>query len=203
MANWYQKYVVPRFLDRSMGSIKFDSLRAAALADVSGTVLEIGVGPGHNFPYYRNVTKVYALEPSQELIDIARPRTKTLSFPVEFLCCGAEHIPLPDGSVDTVVSTWTLCSVADPVQVLQEIARVLRPNGRFIFIDHGASPRSNIRTLQMISTSLTKYFTGNCHYDRTIEQLIRATGFSIEKMTHPIEKYRPLIYNYQGVAIKT
>ncbi len=198
--NWYQKNIVPRLLNSEMGSKELEEIRRVVLASACGIVLEIGVGPGYNLPLYKNISKLYALEPSKELTDIAKTRANTLLFPVEFLNTGAENISLPQHSVDTVVSTWTLCSVSDPKKVLQEIKRVLRPEGNFIFVDHGASPNFALRAIQTGLTSVTKYFTGNCHYDRKLEELIREAGFIIKKIEHPHEQFKPLIYNYQGVA---
>lgn len=202
MANWYRRVIVPRLLNSVMGSEEHEEPRREVLQDASGVVLEIGVGPGYNIPIYRGISKLYALEPSRELIDIAKTRAGFVSFPVEFLNTGAENIPLPDGSVDTVVSTWTLCSVTDPKKVLGEIARVLKPRGHFTFADHGASPNKGIHIAQKAFTSVTKYFTGNCHCDRQIDKLIKETGFSIQKMKHPRERFKPMIYNYQGVAVQ-
>lgn len=186
-------------LNLEMGGDEFEPIRREVLADASGVVLEIGVGPGYNFTFYRNVTKVYALEPSKELVEIAKTRAEGLSFPIEFLATGAEEIPLADASIDTVVSTWTLCSVSDPEKVLSEIKRVLRPGGKFLFVEHGASHSAFLHGIQRALTPITKHFTGNCHYDRKMEKLIKDAGFTIEKMSHPKEK-SPLIYNYQGVA---
>lgn len=200
MANWYQRTILPRFLNSEMGSQELEKNRRVVLKDASGIVLEIGVGPGYNLPLYKNISKLYALEPSKELVEIAKTRSSSLTFPIEFLNTGAENIPLPDNFVDTVVSTWTLCSVANPRKVLQEIKRVLKPEGKFIFVDHGASSNIFIRVVQTISTAVTKYFTGNCHYDRQLEALIKEAGFAIEKMEHPSERFKLLIYNYQGLA---
>ncbi|MES2088060.1 MAG: methyltransferase domain-containing protein [Patescibacteria group bacterium] len=201
MTSWYQKNIVPRLLNFEMGGDDLEKIRRVVLEKVKGAVLEIGVGPGYNFALYKNISKLFALEPSKELIEIAKTRLGSTSFPIEFLNTGAEHIPLPDHSVDTVVSTWTLCSVSDPRKVLSEIKRVLRPSGSFIFVDHGASPNFLIRMIQTASTFFTKYFTGNCHYDRQLEKLIRGAGFDIKKIEHPREGFKLLIYNFQGVAI--
>ena len=184
-----------------MSADEFEPIRREVLADARGTVVEIGVGPGYNLPIYTNVTKVYALEPSKELVEIAKGRAQSLSFPFEFLVTGAEEIPLADASVDTVVSTWTLCSVTDPEKVLSEIRRVLRAGGKFIFVEHGATHIAFLHGIQRILTPITKHFTGNCHYDRKMQELITGAGFTIEKMSHPKEKSL-LIYNYQGVATK-
>ncbi len=200
MPNWYQTKIVPRLLNSEMGSEELKKIRSEVITDASGIVLEIGVGPGYNFSIYNNISKLYALEPSKELVEIAKTRTSSLSFPIQFLHTGAENIPLSTHSVDTVVSTWTLCSVSDPEKVLQEIKRVLKPEGKFIFVDHGASPNAGIRIIQNISTLLTKYFTGNCHHNRQLEKLIWEAGFSFIKMKHPTHRFKPLIYNYQGIA---
>ncbi len=200
MTNWYQRTVVPKLLNKVMAGDEFEPIRREVLADASGVVLEIGVGPGYNFAFYRNVTKVYALEPSKELVEIAKGRAEGLSFPIEFLVTGAEEIPLGDASVDTVVSTWTLCSVTDPQKVVREIKRVLRRDGKFIFVEHGAAHSAFVHGIQRALTPITKHFTGNCHYDRNMTALIEGAGFTIEKMSHPKENGKPLIYNYQGVA---
>lgn len=202
MNSWYRRKIVPKLLNSEMGSEELEKIRRDVLVDATGTVLEIGVGPGYNIPLYRNISKLYALEPSKELVEIARTRIGSVSFSVKFLNSGAESIPLLDQSVDTVVSTWTLCSVNDPQKVLREIARVLRTEGRFIFVDHGASHSRFVHIVQTALTSFTKYFTGNCHYNRSIETIIRDAGFEIQKIKHPAEKGKPLIYNYQGIAIK-
>lgn len=200
MANWYQRVIVPRLLNKKMVAKDLEDVRKVVLQDAYGKTLEIGVGPGYNILLYTRVSKLYALEPSQELIDIAKNRSQSVNFPVQFLKAGAESIPLPDNSVDTVVSTWTLCSVNNIQTVLLEIKRVLIPGGKFIFVDHGASPKPNIHFLQKICTPITKHFTGNCHYDRRIQEHIKNAGFVIQKMEHSTEKFRPLIYNYQGVV---
>lgn len=202
MTGWYQKKIVPRLLNSEMGSEELKVIRQEVLRDASGIVLELGVGPGYNLALYKNITKLYALEPSAELVDFAKSRARNLSYSIEFLITGAENIPLPDSSVDTVVSTWTLCSVKDLKKVLAEVMRVLRPGGQFIFADHGASPSGGIHVAQTLFTSVTKYFTGNCHYNRQIEAKLSEAGFEITQMKHPTEKFKPLIYNYQGVAVK-
>ncbi len=202
MKEWYNKIVVPRLLASGMSKDSFLEMRQEVLKNVSGTVLEIGIGPGYNIPIYKNVSKLYALEPSLELAALAEKRAAEVSFPVEFIKVGAEAVPLLDNSIDTAVSTWTLCSVEDPLQVLREIKRVLKPEGRFVFIDHGASPNKFLYFLQKVSTPVSKHFTGNCHSDRKIGGLIKEVGFKIEKIEYSTEPWHPLIYNYQGIAVK-
>lgn len=204
MSNIYNRLILPGLLDSEMGSPELIETRKVIAGFASGVTLEIGFGSGHNLPFYKNITKLYALDPSQGSLDIARSRMKGINFPVDFICKSAEHIPLPDNSVDTVVSTWALCSVRRPKKVLSEIARVLRPGGVFAFTEHGASPRFFIRVIQWMFTNVSKYFTGNCHYDRRIDALIQGEkGFTIQKMEYPPEEGRPLIYNYEGFATAT
>lgn len=196
--NWYRRAVLPKLLSSTMGRTEFEKIRPQVIGQATGVVLEIGVGAGHNLPLYRNVSKVFALEPSAELLAMAKERN--ISVPVEFLNTGAERLPLPNNSVDTAISTWVLCSVENPQTVLNEIKRVLRPDGKFLFVDHGVSPNFLIRTIQNILTPITKSFTGNCHFNRNIEGLAKDAGFNLQKIEHPRERFKPLIYNYQGIA---
>ena len=197
--NWYNRTILPKLLASAMGRVEFEHIRPEVIEKATGIVLEIGVGAGHNLPLYQGVEKLIALEPSQELLALAKERS--VAVPIEFLNVYAEHIPLPDQSVDTVVSTWTLCSVENPNSVLKEIKRVLRPGGKFLFVDHGLSPSFFIRILQHTFTPMSKYFTGNCHLNRNIEQLVKEAGFEIKEMKHPRERSKPLTYNYQGVVL--
>lgn len=199
----YKRFILPRFLNSVMGSAELEGFRPKVVSLAKGVVLEIGMGPGHNLPFYRNILKLYALEPSKELTIMAQKRAEEVNFPVEFLHASAEQIPLPDQSVDTVLSTWTLCSVASPQKTLSEIARVLKPGGKFIFIEHGLSPSLFVRAIQKTLTPFTKYFTGNCHMNRNIKELIRDAGFMIAINKEFSQRlYRPLIYNTEGSAVK-
>lgn len=200
MIGWYRRNILPKRLAAEMSSPELEEIRKEALSHASGVVLEIGSGPGYNIPLYKNVSKLYALEPMKELRDMAALQSTQAPFPVEFLAVGAEQVPLESRSVDTVVSTWSLCSVSDLPRVLSEIARVLRPGGRFVFVEHGASPHRVIRAAQSFFTLMTRHFTGNCHFDRFIAKEISKAGFTIETGKEYPEQGRPLIYNYEGVA---
>lgn len=199
--SFYKKFILPRFLDSAMSSPEIEKLRPSVINLAKGVVLEIGTGSGLNLTFYKDISKLYALEPSQELVKMARERAKEVLFLVEFLNASAEHIPLPDHSVNTVVSTWTLCSIQDPEQALKEIRRVLHPEGSFVFIDHGASSKPFVRSVQNILTPVTKYFTGNCHLNRNIEMLIKGAGFKIQNIKQFHEHGKPLIYNNMGVGV--
>lgn len=200
---WYKKYIYPKIIDANMASSFHDELRPQVIANAQGNVLELGAGSGLNFGYYKNINKLYALEPSLELIKIAQKRSLDIKFPLEFIATEAEDIPLANASVDTVVSTWTLCSVEKPERVLSEINRVLKTGGRFVFIDHGLSKKLFMRIIQHISTPVTKLFCGNCHLNRNIEKLVADTGFEMESLETFEETREPLAFNFSGIAKKT
>ncbi|MDB5244279.1 MAG: Methyltransferase type 11 [Parcubacteria group bacterium] len=202
MLNWYNRVLLPRFIERDMDSGELIEIRRTILKDVTGTVLELGIGAGYSLPLYPALKRLYALEPSEGLIKLASTRVLGLAFPVEFLHAKAEAIPLPDASVDLVVSTWSLCSVDDPRQVLLEVNRVLRTGGRFLFVEHGASPYPFVRAVQKLLTLFTKDFTGNCHWDRKIDDLITSSPLTTQVMKHCPEPGMPLTYNFEGCATR-
>ena len=184
-----------------MRSVDCNGTRSDIASRAHGVVLEIGFGSGYNLPFYNGITKLYALEPSTELYKLAKERVETALFPVEYLQDSAEKIPLPDKSIDTVVSTWVLCSIPDPHKALLEIERVLKPGGQFIFVEHGKSPKLINSVIQKLITPVTRLFTGNCHLDRKIDDLIIDSGLVMENIHMFPEKRRPLMFSYRGVAV--
>ncbi len=176
--------------------------RPGVVAEAFGEVLEIGFGSGLNIPYYKNVTKLYAVDPSEELYGLSLALVKGAPFPVEYIAASAEEIPLPKETVDAVVSTWSLCSIPHPEVALKEIYRLLKPKGKFLFIEHGKSPREGLATWQNRLTPLSKACLGGCHLNREIDTLIQQAGFKIIK----VEKFplpsKPLAFMYKGVAVK-
>lgn len=200
MNSWYERVILPRLVSYDMDDPALYETRAELLKNVRGTVLELGAGAGYNFPFYTDVEKVYALEPSAGLIELAKEEAAKVSFPVEFLQGHSESISLLDDSIQTVVSTWTLCSVDDIQQTLKEVARVLAPGGTFVFVEHGASPNHFRRVIQSIHTIFSKRFMGNCHYDRHIGRALHKAGFHIDELRCSDEPGSILIYNYEGVA---
>jgi ubiquinone/menaquinone biosynthesis C-methylase UbiE len=198
----YNKYVLPRLLDRGMGRADFNEARKEVVNQATGTVLEIGFGSGYNLPFYKDIKKLYALDPSSELYTYATDRVSAAPFPVEYLKNSAENIPLEDTCIDTVVSTWSLCSIPDLPQALTEIKRVLKPDGRFVFVEHGQSPKRINSTVQKLVTHVTRHFTGNCHLDRKIDDYITHSGLIIESLEMLPEEGRPLMFSYQGVAVR-
>lgn len=202
MPNLYNKYILPRLLDRDMRPVEFNETRSKIVDPAQGIVLEIGFGSGYNLPFYKNVTKLYALEPSEELFEYAKERIESSPFSIEHLRCSAENIPLGDNSVDTVVSTWTLCSIPDVSKTLEEIHRVLKLGGKFLFVEHGKSPKKLNAFVQKIVTPVTRLYAGNCHLDRDINELIKNSKLKIESIGVSPEAGRPLMFSYRGIASK-
>lgn len=202
MFKLYNKHILPRLLDRGMRSAEFNETRSEVVHQARGMVLEIGFGSGYNLPFYKDIEKLYALDPSVELYAYAKERIAFASFPVEYLPSSAEQIPLEDNSIDTVVSTWSLCSIPDLPRSLKEIQRVLKPNGRFLFIEHGQSPKRMNAVVQKWFTKVSRHFTGNCHLDRKMDDFITDSGLIVESIEMLPEEGRPLMFSYQGVAVK-
>jgi ubiquinone/menaquinone biosynthesis C-methylase UbiE len=166
-------------------------------------VLEIGIGSGLNLPFYASgVNRVYGVDPSLELQRMAAKKKSAVPFEVEFFTQSAEQrIPLPDSTMDTVVMTWSLCSISNPDAALQQMRRVLKPNGRLIFIEHGRSPDKRIMAWQDRLTPIWKHIGGGCHLNRKMDELLGAAGFPIsEQKNFYLPGPRPMTYTYQGVA---
>lgn len=164
-------------------------------------MLEIGVGSGLNLPLYEAATHVIGLEPSLSLLAMARDVAAGLGRSIELVEGVAEVIPLPDQSIDTVVSTWTMCSIPDLARALREMRRVLKPGGRLVFAEHGRSSDHAVVRWQDGLTPIWKRIGGGCHLNRPIDQLIQGTGFRLEQIhTGYMEGPRPMTFMYEGVA---
>jgi ubiquinone/menaquinone biosynthesis C-methylase UbiE len=200
--SWYGTYVLPRLIDRAMRTKVATAERQRLVPSARGAVLEVGAGSGLNIPLYGSeVNRLYALDPSAELLRMARRRARGASFPIEWLEGSGEQIPLGDDCVDTVVSTWTLCSIADPGRALAEIARVLKPGGEFVFIEHGRSPDPGVSRWQDRLTPVWRHVAGGCHLNRKIDDLIRAGGFDIAELASGyVQGPRVGSYLYRGRA---
>lgn len=204
MWNLYKKYILPKKLFKGMGRTEYNGTRQKTVEQAQGIVLEVGFGSGFNMPFYSpdKVSLIYALEPSKEAFELAQKSIEQSKIQCVFLNSGAETIPLPDSSVDTVVSTWVLCSVHNPDMVLKEIHRVLKPQGQFLFVEHGRSSYSTYAFLQDIITPISKHFTGNCHLNRNIADYLQKSDLFIVQSESFQEDGRPLMYSTRGTAIK-
>ena len=199
----YAKYILPRLIDIAMRNEETARLRADWLPHARGEVLEVGLGSGLNLPFYSSeVQRVYGVDPSVELQRMARERMAAGPLQVEFLVQSAENpLPLADASVDTVVLTWTLCSIANAPKALQQMKRVLKADGRLIFLEHGRAPDPGVAAWQDRLTPVWKRVGGGCHLNRKIDELIEAAGFQITELkTCYLRGPRPMTYTYQGFA---
>tara|TARA_X000001036_G_C20580512_1_gene766552 strand:+ start:453 stop:986 length:534 start_codon:yes stop_codon:yes gene_type:complete len=170
-----------------------------------GIVLEIGAGSGLNFPLYdtNKVKKLYALEPDREMIKLARRETKETPFKIIYLQEYAENISLKDNSVDTILLTYSLCTIPDPISALKEMKRTLKSNGHLIYCEHGMAPETSIKKWQDRLNPINSYFCGGCNLNRDISRLIVESGFKIKKLeTMYLPGTTKLIgYNYWGIAV--
>jgi ubiquinone/menaquinone biosynthesis C-methylase UbiE len=199
---FYQDQIVPLLINWSMRQKNLAAYRSRIIPAAEGRVLEIGIGSGLNLPYYSpNVGHVIGLEPSPKLLAMARRVERTASRPVEFIEGSAEAIPLKDASVDTVVTTWTLCSIPDAPRALGDIRRVLRPAGRLLFVEHGRAPNPNVMWWQDRLTPVWKRLGGGCHLNRAIGTLIEDAGFKLDRIaTGYMHGPKPMTFMYEGSA---
>lgn len=199
----YAKCVLPRVIDLAMRNKETSRLRAAWIPHARGEVLEVGIGSGLNLPFYSaQVQRLYGVDPSIALQRMAREKAETLPIQVDFFLQSAEErLPLPDASIDTVVVTWALCSIADVPNALQQMKRVLKASGQLIFLEHGRAPDPGVVGWQDRLTPAWKRIAGGCHLNRKIDDLIAAAGFQIAELrTGYLPGPRPMTYTYQGFA---
>jgi ubiquinone/menaquinone biosynthesis C-methylase UbiE len=168
--------LVPRLNDKGMSKPLFSNYRAELLKEASGTVLEIGFGSGLNLPHYpvAKVTKISTIDPSPGRAKLAQNRVKASAIPVEQYLGSAEKLPFPDNEFDTIVSTWTLCSIPNLDSALAEIKRVLKPEGKFLFLEHGLNPDLKTQKWQNRLDAVHYHLPGGCHLNRDIAAYIKS-----------------------------
>lgn len=200
--SFYEKWILPRLVDVTMRNKEATRYRSQIVPQARGRVLEIGVGSGLNLPFYgAGVEQICGLDPSEELLSMARKKARASACPVSFLAHSGEEIPLDNGSVDTVVTTWTLCTIPDPVKALLEMKRVLKPGGMLLFAEHGLAPEAGVQGWQQRLNPLWSRITGGCNLNRKMDELIQASGFRIvELKMEYAEGPRPMSYIYSGQA---
>ncbi|MFY9655180.1 MAG: class I SAM-dependent methyltransferase [Methylocystis sp.] len=200
--NLYDRYMLPPILDFVMRQDQLQEYRQAVLAAASGRVLEIGVGSGLNFSFYRKeADTVIGLDPSPRLLAVAQRRAVAADVRAIFVQASATAIPLADNAVDTIVMTWTLCSIPDPLTALREMRRVLKPGGMLLFVEHGLSPELGVERWQHWLTPIWRRIAGGCHLDRKMDNLVRDAGFELSQIrTKYARGPRAFTYMYQGCA---
>ena len=199
----YARHVLPHIINLAMKNKDATRLRKVWVPLARGDVLEIGIGSGLNMPFYSSeVRHIVGVEPSLALQKMARERETACHTKIEFLSQSAEEpLPLSDRSIDTIVMTWTLCSIPDTSKALAQMKRVLKPDGRLLFIEHGRAPDPRVVAWQDRLTPAWKRIGGGCHLNRKIDELISGAGFKIgELKTCYLPGPRPMTYTYQGFA---
>lgn len=204
MPGFYARHVLPRLIDRACASPQIRRQREIVVPLARGRVLEIGIGTGLNLPFYdaAAVERVIGLEPSDEMLRRARRRAAGAAVPVEFLALEGERIPLDAGSVDTVLVTYALCTIAGVEAALDGMRRVLKPGGRLIFCEHGRAPDDAVRRLQDRLNPVWRRIGGGCNLNRDIPGLIEASGFAIERLDQEYLPRTPRFagFNFRGTA---
>ena len=201
--NWYDRHILPYMIDLACGIKPVDRQREKVVPQAQGRVLEIGIGTGLNLRHYDQdkVERLIGLDPAVQMHRLAEKRRAESGMKVELVGLSAEKIPLDDASFDTVVITFTLCSIPDPVAALKEMRRVLVPGGTLLYCEHGAAPDADVRKWQDRVTPWWKKIAGGCHLNRDIPALLKEAGFTVETLE---QMYLPgpkmLTYNYWGQA---
>mgnify|MGYP003700543351 CR=1 FL=1 len=199
---FYEERILPHLINLAMRKRELVPYRERVVSAAEGRVLEIGMGSGLNLPFYRpSVSEVIGLDPSLRLTEMARRRVGRTPPPVSFVEGSAEAIPLDDRSVDTVLTTWTLCSIPGAMAALAEMRRVLRPSGQLLFVEHGLAPDPDVQRWQGRLNPVWKRIGGGCHLNRPIRSLIETGGFDITRIDTGYAKGpRPMTFMYEGRA---
>ncbi len=203
---FYSRHILPRLLNGAMSTKPISYQRRKVVPRAEGRVLEIGFGSGHNLPFYdaSKVSHIWALEPAEEMRERAAERLAASTIPLEFLDLPGEQIPLDDNAADTVLVTYTLCTIPDVMSALAGMRRVLKPAGRMIFCEHGEAPDADVQRWQRRITPVWKMIGGGCHVGRPIPKLIEQSGFRIDDMDTMYLPGTPRFagFNYWGSASK-
>lgn len=200
---FYAKYILPVCLDKACGVGPVTKQRAKIIPLAKGRVLEVGIGSGLNLPHYNpaQVERVIGVDPDDHIWTRSQRRRNTADFPVERIGLSGENIPMESDSVDTVVVTYSLCTIPDPVQALREMRRILKSDGEILFCEHGRAPDHNIAKWQKRIDPFWSKLAGGCQSGRDIPSLITQAGLkTIELDQFYIPGPRVLSYNYWGRA---
>ena len=199
----YHRFALPWLLHLAMKNREASRYRSRIIPSARGRVLEVGIGSGLNLPFYSaEVESVTGVDPSAALLSMARRAAKDVPFAMTFVEGGAEQLALDDRCFDTVVTTWTLCSIPEGRRALGEMRRVLKPGGELLFIEHGLSPDPRVAAWQRRLNPLWNRCSGGCNLDRSIDLLIRDAGFAVKRLEtgYLIQGPRPMTFHFEGRA---
>ena len=200
---FYERRILPHIINLAMNTKALKEERTRCLQDVKGVVLEIGFGTGLNLPHYPpTVTKIVGVDPSETSAKLARKRIAASPVPIETIGLSAEKLPVPDGSFDSIVSTFTLCTIPDVSSALLEVRRALAPDGRFYFVEHGLAQEPHVERWQHRLNPINQRVLGGCNLNRPIATLIEQAGFEIERLDKSYMKDAPKFagFVYRGLA---
>jgi ubiquinone/menaquinone biosynthesis C-methylase UbiE len=200
--NWYDRHILPYLIDLACGIGPVGRQREKVVPQARGRVLEIGIGTGRNIPYYdrSRVSQVVGVDPALRMHHLAEKRIRETGLPVELIGLSAEKLPVADASFDTVVCTYTLCTIPDPLAALAEMKRVLVPGGRLLFSEHGVAPDADVARWQARLQPLWKPLAGGCYLNRDIPLLLQEVGFHTQLQSAYIPGPRVVSYHYWGQA---
>ena len=199
----YERHVLPHLIDYACGMGAVMKTRAQVVPLAEGEVLEIGIGSGLNLSFYdpARVQRIVGVDPSADMQKLARQRAEQISIPVEMIALELGQIQAEDARFDSIVCTFTLCTIPDAVAALREMRRVLRPGGKLLFSEHGLAPDASVVRWQNRLTPLWKPLAGGCHLNRDIPALLEAGGFTIGQLeTSYLKGPRPMTWVYRGWA---
>jgi len=200
---WYRDRMLPKIIEKSLGTDEVAGWRRRAIEGITGTVVEPGFGSGLNLPLLPpEVTKVYAVDPAMRGRELAAERLAASPIEVEFVGLDGEQIPLPDDMCDNALLTYTLCTIPDPIRALLELRRVLKPGGSVHFLEHGKAPTERLQKMQRLIDPVQKRIGDGCHVSRDHPALFTEAGFDLETVTAGFgEGPKPWVYYYVGRAI--
>ena len=201
----YATHIFPRLMDWVMSGDEFQQFRRLLLQNARGEVLEIGLGTGLNLPHYPGgVSCLHAVDPAPLLPNRVAQRSQSVAFPIQIKQVSAETLPFDDRTFDCVVSTWTLCTIPDALAALREVGRVLKPQGQFVFLEHGRSSDARVATWQDRLNPLQRIIACGCNLNRPIDALILQAGLNLHSLERYVMPGVPRIAGemYRGVATR-
>ena len=198
---FYDRYIVPRINDKLASGPDADRFRQRVLSEARGSVLDVGFGTGLNAPHYSgSVERVVALEPNPGAEKLARKRIAAARVPMELVAASGEALPFESASFDTVVTTLVLCSIPDVERALAEMRRVLKPGGRYLFLEHGLADDESVQKWQNRLNGIQKFVAGGCNLNRPIRSLVEGAGFVLENVDHFYFPKAPRFAGYMTLA---
>ena len=201
--SYYEKRILPKLVNFACGLGPMMKQRTKVVPLAKGNVLEIGIGSGLNLSFYQKerVKSLIGIDPSKETWALNEAITDQLGFNFQYIQTGAENIPIDNQSIDTIVITYTLCTIPSTMDALQEIKRVLKPSGQILFVEHGKAPDASVLKWQNRINPFWKKIGGGCNLNRDIPKIFTENGFKINDLqTMYLPGWKPASFNYWGIV---